>query len=117
MRKIVLVLLIILAISCGESQKEYGNFMQTYKEILLIRESYADTTIANQKVKETIKQHGYSLEDFQKEFFELSKNDKEFVKVLDSMRKSFKIEIDAIQDSIRLSDKKAKSDTTTNTNK
>jgi hypothetical protein len=91
MKIIICSLIIIFAFnSCDflpwEKNKEKERFINTYKEILIIREKYPDTTIANPKVRIIIKINGYTQDSFRDKFYEYSKDGEEFMKMLDSAR-------------------------------
>ena len=87
-------ILIILFISCSDSTKQINQkFIATYKEILLIRESFPDTTIANPKVDSLLNANNYTEKKFRDEMFLLMKNNKEMLKVLDSLRNEINKEV------------------------
>lgn len=114
MKRIIIILALFLAVSCSKQEEDYNKFMDTYKEILLVRESVADSSEANSKVREIIEQHGYKMEEFKDEFYNLAKKSPQFAFVVDSLRKTFKQEINKIQDSIKSANIEAKADSTAN---
>lgn len=61
-----------------------------YKEILKTRESEVDVELANKKVNEILKKSGLSQQSFAEEVFALTKNNKEFIVFLDSLRQTIK---------------------------
>lgn len=79
--------LLFLIVSCTESSNNLEEkFISTYKEILMVRQTYPDTTIANPKVDSLLKANNYTEEEFRSEMFSLMKDNKELLKVLDSLR-------------------------------
>ncbi len=94
MKKIVLVLLLLTGLaSCTKEEVDTEKFLKTYKDILIIRESYADTAKANQKVRELMDERGYTESEFRKEFFKLM-SEEDNVRYLDSLRNSIRADID-----------------------
>ena len=77
------------------SDKE--NFINTYKEILVTRELYPDTSKANRKVESIMKNHGYTHESFKEEYFRFAEDSEEFIKLIDSARSLAKDEIIKIE--------------------
>lgn len=110
MKSILAALAFVLIIACSDTDKNNDELISVYKEILIIRESESDTSIANSKVREAIQDHDMTMEQFKAEFFALAKDDDEFVKVLDSLRRSFNADIKILKDSIRKSEREAKAD-------
>lgn len=116
-KTLIIFIFAFIAISCSNQEKDLNIFMKTYKEILITREAIQDSIEANNAVRKIIERNGYTLEEFKNEFFILAKDNKEFSLILDSLRKSFKLDINKLQDSIRKSQLEAKADSASNTNK
>lgn len=95
MKKIVLILTMILFISCDEiDDSRIYKYSEIYYQILLVREKYQDTAIANPKVNDILTKNGYNQKTFQNESFELFEKDKNlFTKMIDSVRRKAEIEI------------------------
>jgi predicted transcriptional regulator len=83
---ILLLVAVMLLFACSDSQIDEKKFYDTYKQILLIREANADTTIANPMIREIFEKNKYPKENFQKDYFELAKDPKRFVQKIDSIR-------------------------------
>ena len=81
---IIVTLLLISA--CSDSETEKMRFANTYKEILITRELYADTLKANLEVKKIIKKYGFTESEFKNKFFEYAQDRTEFIRLLDSVR-------------------------------
>jgi len=81
--------------SCSDSKTKQKKFLNAYKEILIARETIADSTEANKKVAEILKKYDYDESKFRRDFFELAKNSDDFRTLLDSLRNSI------IKDTIR----------------
>jgi hypothetical protein len=91
--KIILIISAILSFtaSCGNGQDEkYEVFLQTYKDILIARESTADSALANQKVDSILNAKGLSEAKFRQIMIDLSQDKDDFFKMIDSVRSSLK---------------------------
>lgn len=97
MKKMFIILSLFFVIACQESNGIDENFLLAYKEILKIREAYPDTTVANAKVDAILKNYGYNLNSFTKEYYELAQNRENFITVLDSLRAIVQKEVDSLQ--------------------
>lgn len=91
MKKTILTILllsvsVITLISCSSNKGNDDLFYDTYKEILIIREQDADTSVANKAVRQLIKDRGYSEQSFKDEFIRLSQEPNAFAKKIDSLR-------------------------------
>lgn len=96
MKKIVLILsMLLFIISCDEiDDSRIYKYSDIYYQILLVREKFQDTAIANPKVNEILSKNGYNQKTFQNESFELFEKDKNlFTKMIDSVRRKAEIEI------------------------
>lgn len=86
----IFILIFVLSfslISCNNSQdEERENYLNAYKEILLIRLNDSDSTIANKKINHIYAKYGFTKESFTKTFKKLSKNPEEYLSILDSLR-------------------------------
>ena len=93
------VVLTILIIACsGESDSPDERFIQTYKEVLVVREMYPmDTTKANKKVDSVFEANDYTESEFRKDYFKYARNSKKFVNMIDSLRKSIRFEYDSLE--------------------
>lgn len=83
--------------SCSLWDELWGNdkqrFIETYKQILVLRELYPDTSKANRKVDSLIVAMEYTQESFRDEYFRLAQNSEEFIKMIDSARALAKAEL------------------------
>jgi len=88
MKKILLLLCasFILFIACSHSDDDKERFIRTYKEILIARERYQDTTIANAEVKKTYKKNQYTEQTFFEDWKYYVKDPKEFLIMMDTIR-------------------------------
>lgn len=96
MKKIIFLLLLLFILSSCEEHLDSNiyKYSEIYYNILLIREKFPDTAIANPKVTELLAKHGYNQKSFQTESFELFEKDKTlFTKMIDSVRKKAEQEI------------------------
>ncbi|HRP01395.1 MAG TPA: hypothetical protein PLE30_01995 [Candidatus Kapabacteria bacterium] len=96
MRKIVLLIFAIFVLFSCENKNEgkIKEFTDIYYNILLIREKYPDTALANPQVKQLLNKYGYNQKSFQDASFEIFENDKMlFTKMIDSVRKKAEQEI------------------------
>ena len=94
MKKIFLILLLVITTgSCSKDEVDTEKFLKTYKEILIIRESYADTAKANKIVRELMSEKGYTESEFRKDFFKLM-SEEDNVRYLDSLRNSIRADLE-----------------------
>ena len=97
LKKIVSFLVIILSfflVQCSLFDDGKEEFIETYKEILIVRYQEPDSAKANKLVKEIIERNGYTEEKFKQKFFEYANdNPEEFRVILDSLRERIKREI------------------------
>lgn len=82
------VLVCCLALgSCSSGwTEEDEQFVQTYTEILIVRERVPDTAVANPQVRDIIRNNGYTWESFQQEFADYTQEAEKFRRMLDSAR-------------------------------
>lgn len=85
---LVSIILVFAFISCDSSNIDEKKFIDTYREILIARETIADSALANIKVDSIISVNGYTSISFREVFFELAKDRKSFGNLIDSVRKS-----------------------------
>ena len=91
--------------SCDDTPDiDEEKFIETYKEILITRESTIDSVEANKIVSKIIKDHGYSEASFRKEFFELASEREVFLRVIDSLRESVKRDMKMIDNKKHISE-------------
>jgi len=82
---------ILFSASCGNNQDEkYDVFLDTYKDILIARESTNDSTEANEKVDSILIAKGLSEARFRQIMIDLSQNKDNFFIMIDSVRSSLK---------------------------
>jgi hypothetical protein len=99
MKKIIVIVVVVLAVASATywfffyQPKQKDNFINTYKEILIIREQYSDTAQANPLIKKSIKKHGFTNDGFKQAYFSYAQNSKEFLVMLDSARERAKREV------------------------
>ncbi|MCX8055349.1 MAG: hypothetical protein N3A67_06755, partial [Ignavibacteria bacterium] len=90
-----IILSLLFFSSCSNNKEKQDKFLNAYREILLVRETIADSTEANKKVAQILKKYDYDEPTFRKDFFELVKNSDNFRALLDSLRNSI------IKDTVR----------------
>jgi hypothetical protein len=89
MKKVFFIALFVIGFfcfACSNSKVDEAKFYGMYKEILIIRETNPDTTIANPLVNELYKKNDYPKEKFMNDYLELSKDSQTFIKKIDSIR-------------------------------
>lgn len=91
---VILFVILMTSVSCGDSTAKMNRFANAYYEILIAREQYQDSLIANKKVAEVLQKFGFSQEEFAKESFRLYNEDQlVLTKMIDSLRKKAEKEI------------------------
>lgn len=97
MKKIIITLSIFLiTMACSEDNSDKSHFFDIYKNILLVREQYPDTSVANPKVREILEKNGYTTLTFKNKFMEISQDREEFIKMMDSIKTKVKNESDSL---------------------
>jgi hypothetical protein len=91
----------MLLIACSHSDDDKERFIRTYKEILIARERFEDTVLANTEVKKAYKRNQYTEQTFFEDWKYYTEDPKEFLIMMDTIRSR------AQQDLIKL-DKKDK---------
>lgn len=85
---------LISIVACSNEDTDIERFSNAYREILIVREQYADTSIANPKVRDVLDKYGYTEETFWQESQDLLKKDRNRLSIMiDSMRSAIKEEI------------------------
>lgn len=105
MKKLFFFLLLLFFISCSTNNEE-EQFYRTYRQILVARAAIEDSLEANAKVLKIIQKNGYTEQEFRKVFFQLASKEKDFIRIIDSLRNSVKDEYKKIIDSTKSKEKK-----------
>ncbi len=92
MKKILFALVLCLTLySCDETPDiDKEHFINAYREILLARESIADSVAANKEVQMILTKYDYTMETFAKEYQDLMSGDSQIYGIIDSLRKEFR---------------------------
>lgn len=93
MRIILLILSAVIFISCSNWSSDKDKFTETYKDILIVRLKVQDSVAAEKAVDAVYKKHGFTKSSFKEKYFELAKDHKVFMTILDSARARAKSEI------------------------
>jgi len=89
MKYIYLILFSILIISCNEKSQEFDEkFINTYRDILVVRGKEPDSSKANKLVADILNENGYTHKSFADEYMTLAKDNDRFITFLDSLRNS-----------------------------
>jgi hypothetical protein len=88
-----LIFFVLLQVSCSDYWQDRDRFMTTYKEILIVREMYADTATANAEVKKIFRKNNYTEKAFLEEWKEFTENPQEFIIMMDTIRERAQKEI------------------------
>jgi hypothetical protein len=86
MKKTLLFLIFLFAVSCSNKDDSTEKFLNVYKEILIVREQNSDNETATKKINAVLEKNGYTEKEFRAEFIELSQDREKFLKLLDSIR-------------------------------
>ena len=76
----------ILFIACSHSDDDRERFIRTYKDILIARERYKDTSVANTEVKKAYKKNQYTEQTFFEDWKYYTQDPKEFLMMMDTIR-------------------------------
>ncbi len=82
----LLVVLILTGACTTQWSEKEQHFVETYVEILVVREQFPDTAIANPKVRHIQSVRGYTEESFREQFVVLTKDPDRFRQTIDSAR-------------------------------
>ena len=95
---IFIIIIILFSFSSCDNQNDIDpNILETYKEILLVRESTKDTELANAKVQDILKKHNLTEAEFREILLVNMKDNKVFIKMIDSLRFSLQNELDTLK--------------------
>jgi len=78
----------LFLISCEQETTFDENYVNAYRDILIVRELFSDTAQANPKVRDIIKKYGYNEATFARKFQELANQNDKFIIFLDSLKQS-----------------------------
>jgi hypothetical protein len=107
----ILAMLLVLCTACSRWSNDDEQFVLAYTEVLITREQYPDTALANRKVAAVLKQHGFTESSFRKRFQDLTSKPDRLRQILDSARNRARRIADDEQRAERVRDSvKAKSD-------
>ena len=90
---IIVTLVFVWSSGCSKEDKSKENFIETYKEILVIREMYQDSTKANESVKLIFKKNGYTEKSFFDEWKKYTSNPQNFNQMMDTIRQRAQMEL------------------------
>lgn len=97
---IIFALILLLGMASCENKKSIDdNFIDTYKNILIVRERFTnDSLTAAKKIDSVMKAHSYTEPQFQADFFKYAQENKEeFVKAIDSLREMAREQYDSLK--------------------
>ena len=107
----LLVMLVVFCAACSRWSNDDEQFVRAYTEVLITREQFPDTALANGKVAGILKQHGFTELSFRKRFQDLTTTPDRLRQILDSARNRARRIADNEQRAERIRDSiKAKSD-------
>lgn len=95
LKKYLLMLALLAGLnSCFLWDGDDENFMNVYKEILIVREKFPDTSLANPKVRDIYLKYGYSEQSFRETYEHYAKtNPEHLLEMIDSVRSAAKIDL------------------------
>jgi hypothetical protein len=82
-RSVLIALCTLILAACSGSD---DRFLETYTDILVVRMSQRDSTDGNRRVQDVLVEHGYSEEEFRREFFERARDPERLRTLLDTAR-------------------------------
>lgn len=84
----ILIAAILLTIihSCSFFEKDKEKFIDTYREIVIIREMYTDTSKVNKEINKLFEKNGYDWDSFTDDYYSFVENPQEFLEIMDSVR-------------------------------
>ncbi len=82
---VTLIATVTIVLGCGRSEEE--RFIRTYRDILIVRELYPDTAIANPKVRAILRQNGFTEPAFRRMYIRMAQDPDRFRRLIDSLRR------------------------------
>lgn len=74
-------------LSCSKTESiDKDKLVDVYANILIIRESESDSLLAIERIDSVLGSYGMTEMEFRQTIFQLSRTDKEFIKIIDSTR-------------------------------
>ena len=94
-RILIITMSTILFISCDIFEDDYDDFINAYKNILVIREKFKNDSVkAEQEIQSIYEEFGFTAESFKEEYFNLAnEKPRRFYELIDSIRESAKREL------------------------
>lgn len=86
MKKLLLIIFFVSLVSCSKWSSGKENFVNAYKDIILVRSTVADSAKASKEIEKIYKKYDYTKESFKHDYFKYASNQKEFLEMLDSAR-------------------------------
>lgn len=90
MTKHILLALTVITLSSCTSNTDKEKFINTYAQILLVREQNPDSANGNAKVQAVITSNGYTQESFKSEFIKYSRDAQSFRILMDTVQQRAK---------------------------
>lgn len=82
--------LLAIAVACTKSTVPDPRLVEAYASVMVTRESYNDSTMAASAVRDTLRTHGYTMEEFERQIREASNDPDRYRALLDSVSSSLK---------------------------
>jgi Zn-finger nucleic acid-binding protein len=84
---------ICLSSCSGWFGTDKDKFVDTYKDILIARETIPDSTNYEKEYQKILEKHGYNTKSFQEDYYKLSKKPDQLLALMDTARNRAKNEI------------------------
>ncbi len=88
MQKSILLPLIsfLMLWSCSFFEKDKDKFIDTYREILIIREMYTDSARVNKEIVKLFDKYSYDWDSFTEDYNSYKEDPQVFMEIMDSVR-------------------------------
>lgn len=80
------IIALFFLVACSRWSNDDETFVRTYTEIIIIREQYPDTALANTKVAAILRQNGFTEASFRQRFRDLAEKPERLRQILDTAR-------------------------------
>lgn len=95
---VVLIALSLIISACSEDTNKYERYTNTYYQVLIAREIFTDSTVANKEIRKVLAENGYTDKQFAEETYRIFQEDqKTLTTIIDSLRKRVIRDTDSLQ--------------------
>jgi hypothetical protein len=83
---LITLISVLILYSCSFFEDDKDKFIETYRELLIIREMYKDTSRVNKEIGKLFEKNGYDWNSFTEEYNSYKEKPETFMQIMDSVR-------------------------------